>query len=324
MTKRLIAMCIAVTTVLVLFSGCQLWKSKKEDSVLPSYNKDLPADELDGMDGMTPDELDLLAGRLQEGGYLPEGVTIPPEAPTMPQPLTLPAGDKIDNAEVAKLVKAVQEIIKTRTFYLKGTGNNPMGNNAYAPMVMAVDQDKLMVETETDWTAMMKEMAKEEGKVDLGQSRIQGAVMQTTFGKKLRMIFLHSGAYMVLPEKNLYTNLSTLAGEDISDVAGDLVKSFSNSSSAEVEGKMTASRVKVGDKEYLCATLPMEDGQYVKYFFLKEELKRMEFIADDGTSSVIEIDEFSGKVDPNLFKIEGMKEMNPSEMTGMFSGFDFG
>jgi hypothetical protein len=325
MTKRFIAICVAVAAALVLFSGCQLWQSKeKVESLVPTYNQEIPENALEGLDTMDDAGLRALEANLQAGGYLPEGVTIPPEQPTVPQPKPLPTGDQIENAEVIKLVKSVQDIIKTRTFYLKGSGNNPISSTgAYAPMVMAVDQDKLAVETETDWLTMMKELAKENGKLDIGQSRIQAAVLQTTFGKKLRMVFLHSGAYMVLPEKKMFTNLSTLAGEDVSNVTNDLVKSLSNSSNAEINSKMKASKVKVDGKEYLCATLPMEQSQQVKYFFLNGELKRMEFVAEDGSISVIEVGAFSGKVDPALFEVTGLKEMNPGELTNLFGSANF-
>ncbi|MDR0532177.1 MAG: hypothetical protein LBG83_08960 [Oscillospiraceae bacterium] len=330
MTKKLIAFCLALISLLALLSGCEgITLGQKAEMTTDPVNALTPDLVPSEVGKLTDEERKAWEEELKKANVLPPDVTIPATKATVPQPATMPAGKKVQPSEAMRYVKKVQDIIKSHTFYLKGNMNNPVGNGngSYAPAIMAANADRLMVETVTDWTTMFKEMSEdaEQSNFDQAQALIQGAIAQKTFGSKMRMLFLPGTAYLVLPEKNFYTNLSAVAGDDVGDMATEILKQFSSISGSELREKdLKSSKVTMNGKEYLCATMPGDDGMTIKFYFLKGELKRLEYIMEEDPESnmVVEVEEFSGKVDPSSFELKGLKEIKVGEFTKLMGGFN--
>ena len=75
--------------------------------------------------------------------------------------------------------------------------------------------------------------------------------------------------------------------------------------------------VKIKGNEYICESY--SDGVNVnKYYFnKKDELKRIEFIAPDGTTSIFKVYECSSKVDDSIFTVpKGYKPLTEEALQG--------
>lgn len=342
MTKRIIALLLALASAAVLLAGCELRLGPPKTFEIPEMPV-LSVEDLALLKKLSEDgdnkALDDLLGSL-----MPPGYTLAAEQAVAVQPNLLPQGETIDKAEVLKLVKKVQDIFNSGTFYLKGQGNNMMDNTggAYAPLTLAVDQDKMMMETQFDWNNMMGMAFQEQGKEDLGQSKMQAGIARTALGSTMRMLFVENAVYMVYPEKKFAANLSQLSEEeeDFNGLSREMIGMFSQFGSANPEMEnMQATKVKQGKNEYLCATLLVDqtdaDGKKegtstVKYYFLKGDLKRLEVTyaataqGESGSgSSVFEIEEFSGKVDSSFFSTRGYTELNMGDMAKLTGLLNF-
>ena len=363
MTKKFISMCLAITALAMVLAGCNVRLGEPEPSFTIPTVKFSPEDEaLINALNWDGGDTKMLEGELQKMGVLPTGVTLPPPETTITAPALMAEGVATDQAELLRLVRKVQETMKSQTFFLKGNGNNFMegGAGSYAPLTLAVDKDKLMLETQIDWSNMsanpMTGMPVEgaaPAAAGTGTSKIQAAILQTAVGRTMRMLFVDSTAYMMFPEKKLSANFSKLAAEgegeggDVSEVAGEITKMFSQFGANDLpEDKMRATKVTENGNEYMCAAFTVtEDGAApdgtalpegtaaitgsstttIKYYFLKGELRRLEVIMTgaESTNMVIEVDEFSGKVDSSLFSTKGFTEMNFGEMTNLMGALSF-
>jgi hypothetical protein len=326
-TKQFTAIVLALLAATALLAGCEatLHINEPETTLL---NQDALRDALGD------EELDGDKWReLQSKGLIPEEVTMPTTANTQPTTVatTMPKGVEVRPSEVYPLVKGVKDIFNSGTFYLKGRNSSPMdvmgmGGGTSSTMVLAMDQDKAMVESEMDWIGMMKASV-EPGNAAL--AAIQGATMQTYLGNKFRMVFNPEGAYFVFPEKKRYIDFSDAqktdqSGEvDMSEIASELAHSLGGvGGNLETPVDVPASRVTVDGKEYLCGTLTeAESGTSRRFCFLDGQLKRIEVLSATGdVSMVMEIDEFSGSADASLFSMSGYRSMPVAELTNLLSG----
>jgi len=334
-----------------------------EGLTLPDINDDkanqavLESLAREGIVGMTIEN-----GQIQM--TFPPGVTEEITTAPPPPPTTMPAGQKVESSEVYDLIKKVNELFGSGNLYLRGRSAMPaeMGFAAAgfsAPMTVAVlDGNKMMIETTNDWSAM-GQMMNEGGKNDFGASRVQAAVLTTTFGKKTRMVFADNTFFIVFPDKKKYIDPSSLMGAlsaelgeelppelsaelgedfDFSDLPLDLSALGFGTGGGEVPKDIPSSKVTTGGKDYLCATMETKDdesGKVVmttKFYFLNGELKRMETYGENPDEMMImEIDELHGKPDPKLFTTEGMKsapindflnlmQMGGGGLGGLFGG----
>ena len=330
MTKRIIALILALAAAAVLLAGCEL-------RLGPEQGIDIPT-----LPELSPEDLALLSKLNEDGdddalnrallGLLPPGFTLAADQEHALQPNMLPEGEAADKAELLKLVKKVQDTFNSGTFYLKGRGNNMMdsGGGSYAPMTLAVDQDKMMIETDFDWGNMMKTAYQEQGEADVGQSKLQASIAQTLLGSKMRMLYVDNTVYMLYPEKKRAANLSAFAeGEDGLDgiSPNEMINTFDQfGSKLADENDLKATRVKDGKNEYLCATYTVDEDELgrttMKYYFLKGELKRLEVASEQG-NSVFEIDTFSGRVDSSLFSTKGYAQLNMGDMAKLTGLLNF-
>ena len=331
-TKQLIAIVLALLTAAALLAGCETTIGPDVTETAPTVAALDPGVvaglmtqlDLKNLEGMTPEQRKALQDALINGGQVPPDFELPDDSDRVPvtMPPTLPQGVAAQTSEVYPLVKNVQEIFNSRSYYLKGRGSSPMGgagSSGYSSLVMAMDQDKLMVETEMDWAAMMKIAAAESG--DVATATIQGGILQATLGRKFRMIFSPEGTYWAFPDKKIYIDLASMMGAEGAERAASLVQGLDMlGQGGEIPQDIPATRVKADGKEYLCGTLRDEAGTAVmRYFFLDGQLKRIEVFAEESDENmVIEIDELSGKPDAGLFSVKGYRAMPLMEMAKLF------
>ena len=357
MTKKIIALCLAATALAMVFTGCDLTIGDKPEVTLPIQEFKPDAEQIALINALDWDNGDSEAFQKQLEGIV--GFTLPPTMPTQTAPPLMGEGEATDNTELLRLVRKVQETFKSQTFYIKGHINNLMGGegNSFVPITMAVDKDKLMMETEADFANMAGNPLAGALTGDAGQassgtgvSKIQAALLQAAIGRTMRMLFVGNTAYMMFPERKSFANLSAFAGEeggDMGELAGEITKMFSQFGANELPEKdMRATKVKDGGNEYLCAaytvvddgsaSAEMADGisgltgggkttTTIKHYYLKGDLKRLEVIMtaegeSNPTNMLIEIESFSGKVDSSLFETKGFAEMNIAEIGKLFGG----
>jgi len=351
--KQLLAILLALLMLAALLAGCKtdinLGPDPDEEpsNLTPGAYAEL-LDEVGASDyeGMDDAQRKALEDKLRNKGFLPEDVTLPGVSETAPvvKATTMPQGIQIKPSEVYPLVKKVQDIFNSGTFYLKGRGAAPtgIGSGGFAPMVIAVDKDKVMTETEIDWTGLMK--ASPQGGAaqgDAGMSTVQGAIWQASFGRKFRMVFTPDGVFWAFPDKKSYVDLASwamaeegvegLETSEMSGIAQDFKGLFGG---RETPKDIPSSKIKVDGKEYLCGTFyqldeagkPLKDakGQPVpamRYFFLDGKFKRVEVFAQYEEDNVVyEIEEFSGKVDPALFSMKGYSAVPVKELMNLGGG----
>lgn len=85
---------------------------------------------------------------------------------------------------------------------------------------------------------------------------------------------------------------------------------------------VSTARVKIQGKEYLCETYtnPEKTGSAKYYFNGKSELKRMEFIGEDGSTTIFKVESASSTVDDSVFSVpkgyDQLTEENFESMAG--------
>ena len=334
-TKQLIAIILALLTAAALLAGCETTigpdVTETDPTVVP-LDKGALAElmtefDISNLEGLTPEQRKAFQDALIDRGQVPPDFVLPDDGDRVPvtMPPTLPQGVAAQTSEVYPLIKNVLEIFESRSYYFKGRASSPMGgfgSSGYSSLVMAMDKDKLMIETEIDWAAMMKIAAAESGDVSL---IVQGGVLQATLGRRFRMIFSPEGMYWTFPDKERYLDLGEMLGTEDATGLADLFKDLDIlGQGGKMPEDIPASKVTVDGKVYLCGTLARKDadGKTVstaRYYFLDGQLKRIEVFAETSDENmVIEIDEFSGKPDASLFSVKGYRSMALMEMAKLF------
>lgn len=119
---------------------------------------------------------------------------------------------------------------------------------------------------------------------------------------RINMIINDTGIYTVLPVLNAYYQLPT-------EEVGNLDEALGEFDFSEIEGDLemndnyvSSGKVSLNGKEYDCDIYESEDGITTKYYYLNNELKRIESTTgNDGY--IIEFKEVSGKVNKSKFKL---------------------
>lgn len=175
-------------------------------------------------------------------------------------------------------VQSMEEIMKSGTFTIDFTVKSKIdGVESVMPIKIMKDGNKMFMET---------------------------TVPLTTTGKmRTNMLINDDGCFIIIPVMNAYfkaptedmegANMDDLFGDfDISNVEEDLEMNDNYESSYTVE---------LNGKTYNCDVYNADDGSTVKYYYLNNELKRIENTSDAG-NTIIEFKEISGKVDKSKFK----------------------
>ena len=308
--KKQICLFLAMAVVFALMAGCTV-----EKNIGPDPATTIPVDEAalkEAADLLG--DLDAVAMNALREAMEKNNVTIPAYTePPEPPPPAMPQGVQTNPNDVFPLMEKVYNTFASGTFYLKAKGSAPMGgpNMGTTPMTIAIDGQKTMMEFDMDWASLFVAMT--EGTPDAGRAKIQGYTAQTLFGKKVRFVSMPEDGYMIFLDKKTYLPIGAFS-EPGAEVDVDMASAFSGSFVPEVKPTdIGSSKVTMGGQEYLCATL--NDGQ-ARYYFLNGDLKRIE-IENQGEIMILEIQELTGKVDPKLFSVDGMKAMPLDQMSSL-------
>jgi len=147
-----------------------------------------------------------------------------------------------------------------------------------------------------------------------GKKKLVEATMYNLM--KLSLLYDGSETYMIIPLMKGYIKMSA-------DQAGgyDDMFSFGDSSFIDTDNMKYIETTKVNYKgtEYLCETYE-SDGVTTKYYFKDSQLKRIESIEADGTTTIMENIEISPQVDDSVFKIpSGYKEISEDDLGSLSS-----
>ena len=326
--KKLVCLFLGLAVIFSLAAGCT------DVSIGPTE----PTTRAVGDDDINKamDQLGADLGAAADAAYqealrkaLEKGVTLPVGTePVVTMPPPMPTGVQIKAEDVFPLMDKVRNILNSKTYTLKARGaapptaGMPLGTT---PVTFVSDKDKSAFEVQMDWTNMLKAMT--QGTPEYNMAALQGATMTTFFGKKVRFISKPDGDMIMLLDKKQYAPIPRGEGGEggisMASMFGDV---FSPPKSA---GNVQASKVTDGGKEYLCATIPGEEGLIMRYYFLDSNLRRIEMEAknpDTGAKEVMvfEIDELSDKADPAVFNTAGFKALSMDELAQLGEGgFDF-
>lgn len=118
---------------------------------------------------------------------------------------------------------------------------------------------------------------------------------------RINLLVNEDGYFIIVPVMNAYIKAPTeevgnaedfFSGFDFTDIESDL----------EIKDNYVSSnKVTLNGKTYDCDVYEVEDGTTVKYYYLNNELKRMESTSESG-NTIIEFKEFSGSVDKSKLK----------------------
>jgi len=313
--KQIIAVLLSVVLVMAIAAGCEM--------TIGNCNTQRETGGLINLPNINPDEVpDLNDAQAREDFRNKHGldenlmVTLPPgvtELITEPPPpplTTMPAGNRVQASEVYPLMRNAFDIMGSDRFYMSGRISADTGFGS-GPIVVARDGNRMMQEMTMDWS----QLAQSPGN-DFGVSRAQAAILTTTFGRRFRMIITPDGPVFAFPDRNTFIDATAVAQMD--ENAGDfeMPEDFeldffgALGGTRDIPQDVDSSRVTVGNREYLCATLS-EGSETVKYYFHNGDLRRMEAISRDPQGNsfeiIIEFNELHTNPPANLFTTQGMR-----------------
>ena len=317
--KKLICLFLAMAVVFALITGCSTDKYiGQTDPTTATVNQADLQNALGSLDGAMDAAVQEAMRKAME-----QGVTIPPDTgPLETAPPPMPSGVQASPTELRPLMEKIYKIFNSGTFLIKAKGSSPMGGptgqaQGTTPMTIAVDKDNTMMEFDMDWITMLK--AASEGTPNFGMATINGAIMITTFGKKVRFVSTPGNGFVAFLDKKTYIPMGAFSEEGESAAPVDMAGTFSGSFLPK-EGlpqEIKSSKVTMGGKEYLCATL--DDGN-ARYYFQGGDLKRIE-IQNTEDIMILEIEALSGTVDPKLFSSEGFRAVPIDQLTSLGDNF---
>lgn len=221
-----------------------------------------------------------------------EGTTV--EGVTTFEDVTFPEGEKIE-VEVdkdgkpaeSKMEKILNATSKNKSFYLNAT--------------IVTNQNLGVVETGVPMKLYMK------GSKFAFEMKMGLATMRMAFdGKSMNVI---------LPETKYY--YSVAAGEE-----GDMMEESLdvwNTIGSDTMDYVETTDVKLKGVEYVCETYSDSVNTNKYYFNDKDELKRIEIIGEDGTTTIFKVYECSSKVDDAIFSVpKGYKQLTEEALAGIF------
>ena len=172
--------------------------------------------------------------------------------------------------------KTYAEIISSGTFTVDLTVQTiTEGTTSVMPIKMMKDGNKMLVET---------------------------SVPVSTSGKmRVNMLINDDGFFMVIPIMNAYYQVPTEDAGDLSDAMGSFDISDIEGDLAMTDSYVSSANVDLNGKTYNCDIYESEDGVTTKYYYLNNELKRIE--SESGSDIyIVEFKEVSGKVTKSKFK----------------------
>ncbi|MCL2194777.1 MAG: hypothetical protein FWB76_02375 [Oscillospiraceae bacterium] len=320
--KHIIAVLAALAISVTLLAGCDI------NRPTPIYVPTPLAP------GMSPDDLSAAERQALINRYDLDPATmmmrVPDEwaayvvedGPVLPPPAVMGAGVAADDAEVYPLLRNTIDILGSGRFYLRGRSSMPANDMAPAsnntPIAIASDGQRAVLEQHVNWN----EMLASDGSFDFGQSRIQGAIFNGTFGNQMRMILDPAGPIIAFPQRNNFLSFA-----DMIDFFGEEMPTMDledfdvmQMGDLEIPDVLNATRITQGGREYLSASIANEEAGVNTFFFHNGQLVRMETVMPDGNRSIIEVDVFHGNPPANLFTTQGMSRMPMAELMRLMEG----
>ncbi|MCL2445509.1 MAG: hypothetical protein FWD06_01915 [Oscillospiraceae bacterium] len=236
------------------------------------------------------------------------------------------AGVDVLSSEVYPMLRNTINILGSGNFYLRGRTTVPateltpqVTNNT--PIAFASNGERAVLEQTVNWN----EMLATDG-FDFGASRIQAALFNGTFGDQMRMIIDSSGPIIAFPARNTFLSFADMIdffGEEMPAMdMGDF--DVMQIGDLAIPNELNATRVTVGGREYLTATIPNEEAGVNTFFFHNGTLARLQTVMPDGGQSVIEVDVFNHTPPAELFTTQGMRRMPMAELMQLMEGMGGG
>lgn len=221
------------------------------------------------------------------------GTTAPVESTTTYEDVTFPEGEKVEvevdkdgRPQDCKMDKILKATAESKSFYLN---------------CVAVTSDNFgLVETGINMKLYLKG----------NKFAVEMPMGVTT----MRMAYDGKSMNLILPATKYYYSVEAGA-EDQSVVEGmDMWGSIGSDSMEYVE----TTNVKIRGNEYLCETYTDSVNTNKYYFNSKDELKRIEIITADGTTSILKVNEVSSKVDDSIFSVpKGYTELTEEALEAL-------
>lgn len=135
-------------------------------------------------------------------------------------------------------------------------------------------------------------------------------------GLQAGILYMDNSAYILLP--NILKNQKIcMEYEEADDMMSEIFDAFGGvSSNSKYVG---SSKVKVGSTKYTCEEYTDGEGGTFKYYFDGKDWKRYECITEEG-SVIYEINDFSGKINEDLFSLKGYKKLDEEQMAKLMGG----
>ena len=215
------------------------------------------------------------------------------EGTTTYEDVTFPEGEKVEvemdkdgRPEDCKLDKITKSTAKSKAFYING--------------MVVTSENFGIVDTGVSIKLYMKD------------SRV---AMEMPMGvTTMRMAYDGKNMHIILPATKYYFS-QPVEGGDTS--AMDEALGMWDTIGSETMDYIETTNVKIKGNEYVCESY--SDGVNVnKYYFnKKDELKRIEFISPDGTTSIFKVYECSSKVSDSIFEVpKGYKPLTEEALQG--------
>lgn len=137
----------------------------------------------------------------------------------------------------------------------------------------------------------------------------------------MRMAYDGKAVHVILPATKYYYTMPT-EGED-SAAMEEMMGMWDTIGSDSME-YVSTTNVKIKGTEYICETYADSANTNKYYFNSKDELKRIEIIASDGTTSILKVTECSSKVDDSIFTVpKGYKQLTEEALKGLAGSMGF-
>lgn len=140
--------------------------------------------------------------------------------------------------------------------------------------------------------------------------------LRTSALSSVKAVFLSDGKkiYLILPTMKMYIEAGTtdeLLGEQ------DAISAFTDPTVVQGENAMYVKTdfITLDGKEYVVEEYKTDDGATIKYYYLNENLKRIEAVESNGDATIIEIESISPYVPANAFSLPS----GYTDMTGTFN-----
>ncbi len=179
---------------------------------------------------------------------------------------------------------------------------------------------KFYIEMKTKYNADGVGVVANYGMAISGNKTYMKTNMQVSFiNLTLEFIMRDNNMYILNSKKKVYIESTNAEGFDDDMMTGDQIQEALGSTTSQYQ---KTSIVTTGGKTYICEEY-LDNGTVFKYYFDKstEELKRIEYEAEDGTTIAMDIVKITGNPSDSYFEVpSGFKKVSEDEFTNAMLG----